>query len=99
MNTDGPAEGDPAIGGWVSTKAAAARLGVVPPTLYRLIDLGELPAYRFGRVIRLRLTDGDDLAIAGLELGSGTSQPCRCTAQTSQPWGRLLASNRPVGRP
>jgi len=38
----------------VSTKAAAAHLGVVPRTLYRLIDLGELPAYRFGRVIRLR---------------------------------------------
>src|SRR5690242_2754544 len=54
MSTDEPTEGDPAIGGWVTTKAAAAHLGVVPRTLYRLIDLGELPACRFGRVIRLR---------------------------------------------
>lgn len=39
---------------WLSTKAAAERLGVTPRTLYRLIDAGELPAYKFGRVIRLR---------------------------------------------
>lgn len=29
-------------------------LGVAPRTVYRMIDSGELPAYRFGRVIRLR---------------------------------------------
>ena len=28
-------------------------------TLYRFIDQGELPAYRLGRVIRLKLTDVD----------------------------------------
>ena len=28
-------------------------------TLYRLIDHGELPAYRFGRVIRLRAVEVD----------------------------------------
>lgn len=29
-------------------------LGITPRTLYRLVDKGDLPAYRFGRVIRLR---------------------------------------------
>jgi len=36
---------------------AMRRLGVSRHVLYRLIDAGELPAYRFGRVIRLRVDD------------------------------------------
>lgn len=39
---------------WLSTAEAARALGITPRTLYRFIDQGELPAYRFGRVIRLR---------------------------------------------
>lgn len=39
---------------WLSTKEAAERLGITPRTLYRFIDEGTLPAYRFGRVIRLQ---------------------------------------------
>ena len=39
---------------WLSTDQAAKHLGVATRTLYRIIDTGELPAYRFGRVIRLR---------------------------------------------
>lgn len=39
---------------WLSTADAAARLGITPRTLYRFIDEGQLPAYRFGRVIRLK---------------------------------------------
>ncbi len=39
---------------WLSTQEAAKVLGVTPRTLYRFIDQGELPAYRFGRVIRLK---------------------------------------------
>ena len=39
---------------WLSTAAAAKRLGITPRTLYRFIDEGKLPAYRFGRVIRLK---------------------------------------------
>jgi len=46
-------------GDWMSTAAAAAYLGVTPRTLYRFIDAGDLVAYRFGRVIRLQLTDLD----------------------------------------
>lgn len=39
---------------WLSTAEAARRLGVTTRTLYRFIDEGQLPAYRFGRVIRLQ---------------------------------------------
>jgi excisionase family DNA binding protein len=39
---------------WLSTAEAARRLGITPRTLYRFIDEGQLPAYRFGRVIRLK---------------------------------------------
>lgn len=45
--------------GWLSTQAAARRLGVTPRTLYRFVDHGELPAYRMGRVIRLKVADVD----------------------------------------
>lgn len=39
---------------WLSTKEAAAHLGITPRTLYRLVDTDQLPAYKFGRVIRLK---------------------------------------------
>jgi excisionase family DNA binding protein len=42
---------------WLSTKDASARLGVTLRTLYRFIDDGDLVAYKFGRVIRLREED------------------------------------------
>ena len=44
---------------WLSTKEAARRLGVTPRTLYRFIDEGGVPAYRLGRVIRLKQSDVD----------------------------------------
>jgi len=44
---------------WLSTGEAAARLGITPRTLYRFVDEGQLPAYRFGRVIRLQAADVD----------------------------------------
>lgn len=44
---------------WLSTQDAARRLGITPRTLYRFIDLGDLPAYRLGRVIRLKADDID----------------------------------------
>lgn len=44
---------------WLSTAEAAKRLGVTPRTLYRFIDEGQLPAYRFGRVIRLKEAEVD----------------------------------------
>jgi excisionase family DNA binding protein len=47
-------------GRWMGTPAVAEYLGVNPRTVYRLIDEGELPAYKFGRVIRLRERDVAD---------------------------------------
>jgi excisionase family DNA binding protein len=44
---------------WLSTAEAARRLGITPRTLYRFIDEGQLAAYRFGRVIRLKQSDVD----------------------------------------
>jgi excisionase family DNA binding protein len=46
-------------GRWLSTAEAAAYLGITPRTVYRLIDTGQLPAYRIGRVIRLTGHDLD----------------------------------------
>jgi len=43
----------------MGTKEAAAYLGVNLRTLYRFIDGGDLPAYKFGRVIRLRRDEID----------------------------------------
>ena len=45
---------------WLNTAKAAERLGVTPRTLYRFIDDGQLPAYRFGRVIRLKENEVDE---------------------------------------
>ncbi len=49
---------------WLSTKEAARRLGITPRTLYRLIDEGQLPAYKFGRVIRLQEREVDEFIAA-----------------------------------
>lgn len=50
--------GQPAVE-WLSTAEASGRLGITTRTLYRFIDEGQLPAYRFGRVIRLRASEVD----------------------------------------
>jgi|ERR1700677_17346 excisionase family DNA binding protein len=44
---------------WLSTKEASARLSITLRSLYRFIDEGDLVAYRFGRVIRIKETDLD----------------------------------------
>lgn len=44
---------------WLGTTEAAERLGVVPRTLYRLINDGQIPAYKMGRVIRVKESDLD----------------------------------------
>ena len=41
----------------MGTRDAAEHLGVTLRTLYRFIDEGHLPAYKMGRVIRLRSDD------------------------------------------
>ena len=49
---------------WMSTQAAARRLGVTVRTLYRMIDEGQLPAYKLGRVIRLKQSEVDEFISA-----------------------------------
>jgi excisionase family DNA binding protein len=44
---------------WLSTGEAARRLGVSLRTLYKFIDEGSVPAYKFGRVIRLQEAEVD----------------------------------------
>jgi excisionase family DNA binding protein len=44
---------------WLGTRQAADRIGVTQRTLYRFIDDGKLPAYKFGRVIRVKIDDVD----------------------------------------
>ncbi len=43
----------------MGTTEACAYLGILQRTLYKLIDDGEIRAYRVGRVIRLRKADVD----------------------------------------
>ncbi|MFL2986424.1 MAG: helix-turn-helix domain-containing protein [Candidatus Poriferisodalaceae bacterium] len=45
------------VDSWLSSKEAAHRIGVTQRTLYRFIDEDRLPAYRLGRVIRLKAVD------------------------------------------
>jgi excisionase family DNA binding protein len=56
---------------WLSTADAAKRLGVSLRTLYKFIDEGNLPAYKFGRVIRLQEGEVDSfIGTARIEPGT-----------------------------
>ncbi len=44
---------------WMSTREASERLGLTLRSLYRFIDEGDLVAYKFGRVIRIKEADVD----------------------------------------
>ncbi len=44
---------------YLNTRQAARLLDVPARELYRLIDVGELPAYKFGRDLRLRADEVD----------------------------------------
>lgn len=44
-------------GGWLSTTEVRDQLGITLRTLYRLIDEGQIPAYKIGRVIRMKEAD------------------------------------------
>ena len=56
---------------WLSTADAAKALGITPRTLYRFIDQGELAAYRFGRVIRIKAADVESF-IEGARIAPGS---------------------------
>lgn len=56
---------------WLSTAEAAKHLGITSRTLYRFIDEGQIPGYRFGRVIRLKRADVDQF-IEASRIAPGT---------------------------
>ena len=58
---------------WLSTPEAITMLRVTRSRLYRAIDDGAVPAYRFGRVIRIRTAELDDLPGARADLGASKS--------------------------
>ena len=45
------------MNGWLSIEDVAAQLGIQARTVYRLINDGQLVAYRMGRVYRVRQDD------------------------------------------
>jgi excisionase family DNA binding protein len=49
----------PGRSGWLSTTEVRDQLGITLRTLYRLIDEGQIPAYKIGRVIRMKEEDVD----------------------------------------
>lgn len=50
---------------------ACEELGITLRTLYRIIDEGRLPCYRFGRVYRLRTEDVEDYRSSGNDPDAG----------------------------
>jgi excisionase family DNA binding protein len=42
---------------WLGVPALARKLGVTMRTVYMILDTGQLPAYRIGRVIRIKRAD------------------------------------------
>ena len=44
---------------WIPTGRVAAVLGVTPRTVYGLVNAGDLPAFKVGRLIRFRAADVD----------------------------------------
>lgn len=67
---------------WLSTAQAARRLGVTSRTLYRFIDEGTLPAYKFGRVIRLQQGEVDQF-IEASRIAPGTLEHLYPEARTA----------------
>jgi excisionase family DNA binding protein len=45
---------------WLGVPGAARYLGVYLRTMYKLIDQGDIPAFKIGRVFRIRRSDLDD---------------------------------------
>lgn len=72
---------------WMSTQEAARRLGITTRTLYRFVDEGTLPAYKMGRVFRLKQADVDDF-IERSRIEPGTLEhlyPERKTSRSERP--------------
>ena len=68
---------------WMSTQEAARRLGITTRTLYRFVDEGQLPAYKMGRVFRLKQSDVDAF-IEGSRIEPGTLEHLYPERKTSR---------------
>lgn len=68
---------------WLSTREAARQLGITTRTLYRLIDGGQIPAYKFGRVIRLQQQEVDEF-IKSARIEPGELEHLYADAATSE---------------
>lgn len=55
---------------WLTCDAAAERLGITRRVLLRFIDIGDLPAYRIGPLIRVRADDLDHFVRLRSTMGS-----------------------------
>jgi len=65
---------------WMTTAEVSAYLGITARTLYRLIDEGQIVAYRFGRVLRLKQTDVESY-IESVRVTPGSLQHLRAPAR------------------
>lgn len=59
----------------MTTAEAADHLGVNLRTLYRLIDEGALPAYKLGRLIRLRTSEVEAYGPPEASPGDSDTEP------------------------
>ena len=59
---------------WLSTGEVADLLGVTARTVYGLIDEGQLPASRSGRLIKVRVSDLDAY-LSSVRIVPGTLRP------------------------
>lgn len=78
---------------WLSTKEASARLGITLRTLYRLIDEGQVPAYKFGRVIRLKESEVDEF------IESARVEPGKLNHLYPEPKGEKADEDEKAGEP
>jgi excisionase family DNA binding protein len=102
---------DAADDGWLSVQCAAHVLGGVPRTVYRLINDGQLPGYRIGRVVRVRSDDLERYLDAARIVPGSLDHLCGPPSSDSQSrlrparsFGRVTASGQgcrdavPLGR-
>ncbi|MDA8302050.1 MAG: helix-turn-helix domain-containing protein [Actinomycetota bacterium] len=78
---------------WIGTPEACARLGVTLRTLYRFIDAGQLPAYKMGRVIRLRAHEVEEF-IQKARIAPGTLEHLYPEARPRPARARRAAGTR-----
>lgn len=74
---------------WMSSAEAASYLGITIRTLYRFIDQGDLPAYRFGRVIRLKQQEVEAF------IDASRIEPGELDHLYPEPGGRVDETNGP----